>query len=61
MFERFFTTDADRHGTGLGLAIARAVAVAHGGMLSVRSTLGVGTVFTLRLPAAHPRLPAVRS
>ncbi|WP_138419333.1 sensor histidine kinase [Sinomonas gamaensis] len=37
-------------GTGLGLALAREVAVQHGGSLDVESELGVGSVFTLRLP-----------
>jgi signal transduction histidine kinase len=37
---------------GQGLFIARKVAEAHGGYLTVRSTPGVGSVFTLVLPAA---------
>jgi signal transduction histidine kinase len=37
-------------GTGLGLALAREVAVQHGGSLDVSSEVGVGSVFTLRLP-----------
>jgi len=51
IFERFFTTDADRSGTGLGLAIVKSVAVALGGSIDVRSAVGEGTRFTLRLPA----------
>jgi len=34
IFERFFTTDAERGGTGLGLAIVKSVAEAHGGAIS---------------------------
>jgi signal transduction histidine kinase len=37
-------------GTGLGLAIVRKVVEAQGGTVSVRSTLGVGSVFSLVLP-----------
>ena len=37
-------------GSGLGLAIARHVAEAHGGALTVRSTVGQGTTFTVTLP-----------
>lgn len=51
VFDRFYTTDADRKGTGLGLAIVRAVMQAHRGTASVESEPGGGTVVTLRLPA----------
>lgn len=37
-------------GSGLGLALVRAVAERHGGRVNVRSRLGQGSVFTLRLP-----------
>jgi two-component system sensor histidine kinase ChvG len=51
VFDRFYTTDADRKGIGLGLAIVRAVMEAHRGTASVASEPGAGTVVTLRLPA----------
>ena len=58
IFEPFVRLDAARTretgGTGLGLAIARAVAVAHGGTLSMESAPGAGSRFTIRLPLAQP-------
>jgi signal transduction histidine kinase len=39
-----------REGNGLGLAIVRAAVEARGGSVSVRSSVGVGTTFTLRIP-----------
>ncbi len=51
IFERFYTTDAERDGTGLGLAIVRTVAVAHGGVVDVLRPTAGGACFTLRLPA----------
>ncbi len=51
IFERFFSTDADRSGTGLGLAIVRSVVEGLGGSVEVRSMVGEGTRFVLRLPA----------
>jgi two-component system heavy metal sensor histidine kinase CusS len=52
VFDRFYRADAARAsgGTGLGLAIARMVAERHRGTISVESTPGAGSVFTVRLP-----------
>ncbi|MGH3715077.1 MAG: sensor histidine kinase [Micromonosporaceae bacterium] len=56
IFERFYRADPARSratgGTGLGLAIVKHIATNHGGQVSVRSTLGRGSTFTLRLPAS---------
>ncbi len=63
IFDDFYrspkTVDAQIHGTGLGLAVARRIAEAMGGRLSVTSEVGVGSVFTLHLPAAsnYPSAP----
>jgi PAS domain S-box-containing protein len=51
LFEPFFTTKAPGEGTGLGLSLARKIVLAHGGSIDVSSELGVGSVFTVRLPA----------
>ncbi|MDQ4068478.1 MAG: ATP-binding protein [Actinomycetota bacterium] len=56
VFERFYRVDRarsrDTGGTGLGLAIVRHVATNHGGKVLVESQEGVGSTFTLHLPAA---------
>ncbi len=49
VFERFFTTDAERSGTGLGLAIVRSVAHGHGGTVRLADT-DEGATFVLTLP-----------
>ncbi|GAA4516400.1 ATP-binding protein [Actinoallomurus oryzae] len=57
VFERFWRADRSRSrvtgGRGLGLAIVRHLVEAHHGTVTVTSTLGAGTTFTIRLPAAR--------
>jgi PAS domain S-box-containing protein len=50
IFEPFFTKKKDKEGTGLGLAIARSVIERDGGYVSVKSTTGKGTTFSIELP-----------
>ena len=61
IFDRFYQVDRARTGSGhsgLGLAIVGELVQAHGGTVDVRSSAEEGTVFTVRLPAHAPPLPA---
>jgi two-component system NtrC family sensor kinase len=51
VFQPFFTTKGMTTGTGLGLSISRDIVRRLGGDIEVRSVQGVGTVFTVSLPA----------
>ena len=50
IFDPYFTTKSDGH--GLGLASVYSIMKKHGGLITAESQLGVGTVFTLFIPAA---------
>jgi heavy metal sensor kinase len=60
LFERFFRVESDRarqqgttqNGTGLGLAIAYEIARAHDGTITVQSSPGHGSTFTVWLPTS---------
>jgi len=55
IFERFYVVDKSRSrklgGTGLGLAIVKHIAEVHGGSVTLESSLGLGSIFTVQLPA----------
>lgn len=54
VFEKFYRgagNDGEQRGNGLGLAFAREIARLHGGEIELQSTVGEGSVFTMRLPA----------
>lgn len=54
VWERFVSGSSERGGTGLGLAIVRGIVQAHAGSVGVESSLGEGSVFTVRLPVGEP-------
>ena len=57
IFDPYFTTKEVGKGSGMGLAIVHGIIHNHGGVISVKSEMGCGSVFTVLLPAS-PTPPA---
>jgi PAS domain S-box-containing protein len=51
IFDPFFSTKREEHGTGMGLAVVHGIVDRLGGIVTVESRKGQGTVFTIYLPA----------
>ena len=62
IFQRFYQAEDSRRsqgGLGLGLSMVRQIVLLHGGAITVDSTEGKGTTFTVILPE-HPRKEEIK-
>lgn len=58
IFEPFYTTKPIGEGSGLGLSVIHGVIRSMGGAITVESTIGKGSVFTVYLPRQEAEIPA---
>jgi len=49
-FEKLYRPGEESHGTGVGLAIVKNIIDQHNGEITVESQVGLGSVFTIRIP-----------
>jgi two-component system phosphate regulon sensor histidine kinase PhoR len=61
IFQPFFRASQEVQGTGLGLSIVKEIITGHGGQISVESSVGSGTTFTIRLLTLPPESPTENS
>ncbi len=64
LFQKFYRVHENEKkadGTGLGLSICKQIVQGHGGRMEVKSKVGVGTTFTVRLPRSGKTQPRLES